>query len=454
MSIVCASDFSEPSSAAANVAAALAQKLNCGLHLVHSVRDAVVAMPEAAIAWDPQEDARKRMEAEATRLRAAGATVTTEICQGRAEEEIVRVAEERQAIAVVLGSLGKNRAERWLLGSVAERVSESASRPTLVVRDEKPLLDWLRSGKELSLTCAVDATQTADAALEMVRTLMQLGACRITAAYVSWPFAERERLGIAFVGWPQGNPPETQAILERDITERVRGLLGAEAPVSVSVAWASGRPDTELLELADKSGPAQLIVVGTHQWHGLKRVARGSFSRGVLVHAATNVLCVPPSVLAAGRPAGKIRRVLVASDLSELSREALRQALRLLENGGVAHLLRVLPIASTRQSGQEHEGIATNSTVGKPLRDAAERELRQMAAEFSIPPGVTVEVEAVEHAEVVRGICQAAERCSADIICLGAQGHSRIGAALLGSVAQGVLAHTHRPVLAVPRPAK
>ena len=55
---------------------------------------------------------------------------------------------------------------------------------------------------------------------------------------------------------------------------------------------------------------ADLLVVGTHQWHGLKRVSHRSISRGVLRHAPMNVACVPAARAVAHGRAGRahIRR--------------------------------------------------------------------------------------------------------------------------------------------------
>jgi hypothetical protein len=50
--------------------------------------------------------------------------------------------------------------------------------------------------------------------------------------------------------------------------------------------------DAQLVGLAIEE-QADLIVVGTHQWHGLSRLRHGSVSRGILRHAPMSVACVP-----------------------------------------------------------------------------------------------------------------------------------------------------------------
>ena len=83
---------------------------------------------------------------------------------------------------------------------------------------------------------------------------------------------------------------------------------------------------------------------------------------------------------------------------------------------------------------------------------AAEEKLLGLRPAESDLPGVAVSVEAVIHADAASALCEAAERFGADVICMGSRGHSRLGVALLGSVAQAVIARAHRPVLVVPPP--
>jgi nucleotide-binding universal stress UspA family protein len=54
-----------------------------------------------------------------------------------------------------------------------------------------------------------------------------------------------------------------------------------------------------------------------------------------------------------------------------------------------------------------------------------------------------------EHEDVATGICQAAERFAADALCCATHGLSGLSKALMGSVAQKVLAHGTRPLLLV-----
>ena len=79
----------------------------------------------------------------------------------------------------------------------------------------------------------------------------------------------------------------------RSFRQRVRAALGATG-VRVHIEKGWGRSDAHLIEMA-REERADLIVVGTHQRHGLGRIGHLSVSRGVLHHAPMCVACVPVS---------------------------------------------------------------------------------------------------------------------------------------------------------------
>jgi nucleotide-binding universal stress UspA family protein len=56
--------------------------------------------------------------------------------QGGIGDTLVRLAEERQAVAIVVGAHRYRRMERMFLGSTSRRVLEHAPCPVLVVRAE------------------------------------------------------------------------------------------------------------------------------------------------------------------------------------------------------------------------------------------------------------------------------------------------------------------------------
>src|SRR5271157_5066162 len=66
--------------------------------------------------------------------RAAGVISERRIVEGNPHSEILRIAEDEKIDAIVMGSIGKTGLERFLMGSVAEKVVHNSKLPVLIVR--------------------------------------------------------------------------------------------------------------------------------------------------------------------------------------------------------------------------------------------------------------------------------------------------------------------------------
>lgn len=212
-----------------------------------------------------------------------------------------------------------------------------------------------------------------------------------------------------------------------------------KARIRVATAW--GRPDPQLIEIA-RTEHTDLLVVGTNQRHGLERFWLGSVSRGVLHHAPMSVACVPATgaddSTAPGIPVFK--RVLVPTDFSKLGNQAIPFAYSALHRGGTVCLFHVVePMRSRAKAGK----------LERSQIKMIEKQLRALVPAEAEAAWLTTKVEVVENRDPSTAICQAAERFGADLICLGSHGRSGLSKAILGSVAQDVMAHSQRPVLVV-----
>ncbi|MDF1557759.1 MAG: universal stress protein [ANME-2 cluster archaeon] len=58
--------------------------------------------------------------------------------EGHPAEEIIKISENVSANLIVMGTLGKSGLDRFLLGSVAEKVSRNSKIAVMVVRGERP----------------------------------------------------------------------------------------------------------------------------------------------------------------------------------------------------------------------------------------------------------------------------------------------------------------------------
>jgi nucleotide-binding universal stress UspA family protein len=438
--ILCGTDFTPAARHAADAAAALARSMNAPLELVHA---------RMIRAYPPMDD---ELNSEADRLRQQGADVRESMVDGdgHADEELVEMAKPKSCRMVVVSSLGKRAPARWLLGSVSERTAERALVPTLVVRDATPFLEWTRGERPLRVFVAFNFTETSEAALRWVKELLLVGPCVVVVGYVDHPPEQRARLGgTGPLAW-MGNPPEVQAILERDLKTRVTELLGtADFQIRVEANW--GRPDAPLAGMAMKTG-ADLVVIGSHQYHGFERVWNMSISRGLLHSTTMNVVVVPLATLRA-KPAPiapPVERVLVTTDFSVLANRAIPHAYSLLRAGGIVHLVHVmhpheLPKGEYLQ-GQMGQRFKTRHA--KHLK-ACHKQLEALIPADAALAGILTEIEVVEDRDPAQGIFQAAERFNAHAICLASHGHTGLASVVLGSVAMSLLGKTTRPLYLV-----
>jgi nucleotide-binding universal stress UspA family protein len=439
MSIICGTDFSARGSEAIAVATALATRCNEPLSVVH-VAPASTAVDE-------------RLHTEADYVRQHGIAVQTERLEGAPDEAITAYAERSGARLVVISSLGHRSESRWLLGSVAERVARTSPVGVLVARGAAAFDAWARSERPLRVLVGVDFSATSDAALQWVGTLRQCGPCDVIAAHVYWPPDEYRRLGFHGPIDLSHIHPEVQRVLTRHLQARVGELPGAGA-LEVCI-WTGAPPAGDhLIQLAEREH-VDLIVVGTHQRSGLSRVWHGSIALGVLCGAGMSVACIPaPSRVEPAHLLPHIRRVVVATDLSELGDRAVPYAYALLNTGGTVHLLHVIephtlpnPLYAHYVPGR----MPTPEEEARQRNDLVAR-LQALVPAEAAAKGIDTQTEVVEEQRVAEAICATADRLGADLVCLSTHGRSGLSKAIAGSVTQEVMTQSRRPLLVIRPP--
>src|ERR671915_920156 len=140
--ILLATDGSEEAQLAATTAADLAEKTNSELHVVTVGPDyPLYELPEHPAGFEDvlrnnRREAKEMLEQQAKRIEESGGIVNeTHLREGRADEEIVELAEEIGAGLIVMGSRGHGRLRRALLGSVSDAVVRHAHCPVTIVRE-------------------------------------------------------------------------------------------------------------------------------------------------------------------------------------------------------------------------------------------------------------------------------------------------------------------------------
>jgi nucleotide-binding universal stress UspA family protein len=135
--ILVATDGSREAKLAATTAADLAKSTDSELHVVHvgELRPTFLAHTEEEPA-ELQREARRLLDEQERRVEEAGGTVKeAHLRQGRADEEIVDLAEGLGIGLIVMGSRGRGRIRRALMGSVSDSVVRHAHCPVTIVRE-------------------------------------------------------------------------------------------------------------------------------------------------------------------------------------------------------------------------------------------------------------------------------------------------------------------------------
>jgi nucleotide-binding universal stress UspA family protein len=440
--IVGGTDFSATAREAVDIAAEMARRLNVKLLLLHVEEFRGLAAADPVLFEALASKNREELHREAARLRKTGTLIEEKLLSGSVFNEIVDTAAESNARLIIVGAVGHGVARRLLVGSVAERVAETSAVPTLVVRPGSRLGSWIRGEHPLKILAGYDFSAASDAALRWLNGMQEIGPCEINVVHSDWPPEVAHRIGYHGPLPLTENPEQIQSLLERDLAERVAMALPPEK-VTVTVEPGWGRPEGNLFELASRQR-VDLVVVGTHQRHGLGRLRFGSVSRTVLHHAQATVAVIPPDPAVPATRLAKLARVLVATDFSDLGNSAVPYGAAVVQEGGTLKLIHVIhpeaAQASTGAPGSKPRPRKENPKLVAQLHALVPKEAR---GRFELESNV------IESSDVAEAIAQEAERFRADAICLGSHGRSGVAKTLLGSVAQGVMTKSRRPVLVV-----
>jgi len=431
MTILGATDFSQPASDALAVAADLAGKRGETLLLWHAVQ------PPLGDHSDPYVEATRaelaaRLEREAERIRQTGVAVATKVVVGDPDSELASDMPQ-DATLVVAGARGHRTGTHWLIGTVAERIARVVAVPMLVVRDAAALRDWIRGSRKLEVVMATDLSPVSDFALREMAFLRALGPCNLELLYIEYPPSEYARLGIGGPVAVHRSHPLIDDVLSRELAHRAQKVsLGGE--VTTRVANTVGQTGA-LITLEAAEGRADLIVVGAHQRHALSRIWHGSIAHAVLHSAETNVLLIPFHTAdedLRALEAVPLATIVAATDFSACGNRAVAWACSMARPGTQVVIVNVVR--------REEE------------REESSRELDRVKAALPRRDGVSIETVTAVGKDPAATICASAERVTADLVIVGSHTRSRVSHLLAGSVSGDVLVRSRRPVLVVPDP--
>ena len=249
--------------------------------------------------------------------------------------------------------------------------------------------------------------------------------CRLVHAvpdeYFRYPYVEPRA----------GQRAEVEAWSRRRLGEASVGNLPVEALQAVEI-WF-GHPARVLAQVAHEA-KAELVVVGAKHRSRLGQWIAGSPPRQL-----TRRLDVP--LLVATASAARIRRVLIATDLTGMVSHTIEAGERLARLCGadvrVVHVIPSHPVSADPRA---------DLAVGERLREVEEA-LERGVWPLVAHPGAT---RAVLHGPIRRALADEAAEWEADVLVVGSHSLAPVDRLLLGSVSDALLRELPTSVLVVP----
>jgi nucleotide-binding universal stress UspA family protein len=290
--ILCPIDFSDASRHALDHAVAIAGWYESHITALHVIAPSLTFEPPIlfaergnlkALPADPDQ-MRARLDDWLTSATAARVPSNACVLKGQAADCLLAHAKGMPADLIVMGSHGRSGFERFLLGSVAEKVLRNAPCPVLTVPPRAVTAAKLPFRRIL---CPVDFSEASLAALQTAFSMAEEADARLIVLHVvDWPDDE------SILVTASGNE-DLLVQVEREAAQRLDSFITDESRV-----WS--RPETkvsigkayrEVLATAEDMA-ADLIVIGVHGRNALGLTLFGSTTNQVVRRAGCPVLTI------------------------------------------------------------------------------------------------------------------------------------------------------------------
>jgi nucleotide-binding universal stress UspA family protein len=222
-------------------------------------------------------------------LQAGGFETSVEIAAGIPEFEVNRIARERGASLIAVGSHGATLAREVLIGGVALAILHRATVPVLVMRlriteaDRRPQCDAICADFTRHILYPTDFSDNAEHAFRYLEAIVKAGAKRVTLLHVQ----DKARISKHLE-----HKLEEFNRIDTERLERHRDALRKLGATEVNIELPYGSPLQEILRVARERGVSE-IVMGSQGRGFIAEVFLGSVSHQVARHAPVPVLFIP-----------------------------------------------------------------------------------------------------------------------------------------------------------------
>ena len=246
----------------------------------------------------------------------------------------------------------------------------------------------------------------------------------------------------------EGHDEQFQRELRRASDNRLKAAIRAMGPQAVEVRYETllgRRPHAELIHSVQRE-KYDLLVAGAGQHSVVRQLLIGSTAKSLLR------MCPAPVWVVKKEASRNVTAILVAVDLSDVSRVALEHAKSIAASAqATLHVLHVVDcsdslsgLLGTKPAKGEHR------TLREFINAEAERDFDAFLSNDPLPS-----VPLQRHllwGNSAQEIIALAHRLNVDLIALGSIGRTGLQGVMLGNTAENVLAHCECDVLTVKPP--
>jgi nucleotide-binding universal stress UspA family protein len=222
--------------------------------------------------------------------KATGVDIKAMLAKGRAEEAIIEKAAADKNTLIAMATHGRSGLNRWMLGSVTEKVLRGCENPLLLVR----ATEAIDGGQKISLKSVIvplDGSQLAEcvfpAAIALAKA-MDLEVVLFRAYHIPYNayVGEDAYSAINYEELITAVRDEATEYLEKKVAE-----LKQQGLAKVSSVAKEGLSADEIITIG-RTTPESLIAMCSHGRSGVKRWVLGSVTETVVRHSSDPVLVV------------------------------------------------------------------------------------------------------------------------------------------------------------------
>jgi nucleotide-binding universal stress UspA family protein len=252
-----------------------------------------ISDPDARAPFWPAEVDKTYLKEVAEKYFTTPKLVTGRVERGEPAAVIVDCAKNDPDCLIAMATHGVSGVRRWLLGSVAGKVVQTAVNPLLLIRPVEDSAPSTQAGLG-SLVVPLDGSSLAEKVLPHVAGLARQLKLRVRLIQVYT--LPKSAFVVADGMFDQGPAVFRDALRKEAETYLAAKVeqLRAEGVEQVTTSAVEGDAASEIIDIA-RAAPDNLIAMSTHGRSGVTRWVVGSVAERVIQHSGDPVLIIRPA---------------------------------------------------------------------------------------------------------------------------------------------------------------